>query len=132
MGILQQRIKQRRELLDLTLLEIAQQLGVQEATVHRYESGEIKNIKHETIVKLAQILKVRPAYLVGWDDPDNPLEPYAVPAEPESDFDDILREGFNDERLIEIVHIFVSLNNEGRDAILKFAKFSEGQWEYKE
>ena len=68
MGVLQERIKQQRVLLKLTLLEVADQLGVKEATVQRYESGEIKNIKHETIEKLARILKVSPEYLMGWRD----------------------------------------------------------------
>lgn len=62
------RIKERRNALGLTLLEVAEQLNVKEATVQRYESGEIKNIKHETIVKLAEILKCSPAHLMGWDD----------------------------------------------------------------
>ena len=61
-------IKERRNELGLTLLEIAERLNVKEATVQRYESGEIKNIKHETIVALSEILNCSPAYLMGWDD----------------------------------------------------------------
>ena len=65
---IQERIKERRTALGLTLLEIAELLNVKEATVQRYESGEIKNIKHETIVALAEILKCSPSYLMGWED----------------------------------------------------------------
>ena len=72
MGILNDRIKYRRLQLGYTLLYISEQLGVKEATVQRYESGEIKNIKHETIVSLAEILKCDPAYLMGWQ--DNPFQ----------------------------------------------------------
>ena len=36
------RIKERRQELGMTLLEVATQLGVKEATMQRYESGEIK------------------------------------------------------------------------------------------
>lgn len=68
MSTIGDRIKERRNTLGLTLLEIAEQLNVKEATVQRYESGEIKNIKHETIVNLAEILKCSPSYLMGWDD----------------------------------------------------------------
>lgn len=68
MGILNDRIKQRRLQLGLTLLYVAEQLGVKEATAQRYESGEIKNIKHETIVCLAEILRCSPAYLMGWQE----------------------------------------------------------------
>lgn len=67
MSILNERIKQRRLALNFTLLYVAEQLGVKEATVQRYESGDIKNIKHETITQLANILKCSPAYLMGWE-----------------------------------------------------------------
>ena len=66
MAILQDRIKERRNVLGLTLLEIAEQLNVTEATMQRYENGQIKNIKHETIYALSQILKCSPSYLMGW------------------------------------------------------------------
>lgn len=68
MAILQKRIKQRRQELGFTLAEVADNIGVKEATMQRYESGEIKNIKHETIYKLSQFLKCDPSYLMGWSD----------------------------------------------------------------
>ncbi|MDF2586646.1 MAG: transcriptional regulator [Anaerocolumna sp.] len=67
MSVLNERIKERRQSLDMTLLEVANLLGVKEATMQRYESGEIKNIKNETVVKLAEIYKCSPAYLMGWE-----------------------------------------------------------------
>ncbi len=68
MSVLQGRIKERRLTLGMTLMEVANRLGVKEATMQRYESGEIKNIKHETIVKLAEIFHCSPAYLMGWEE----------------------------------------------------------------
>lgn len=65
---LPERIKERRIALNLTLLDIANLIGVKEATAQRYESGEIKNIKHETIIELAKIFKCSPQYLMGWSD----------------------------------------------------------------
>ena len=53
MAEINDRIKERRLAAGKTLLEVAEYLGVKEATAQRYESGEIKNIKHETIVSLA-------------------------------------------------------------------------------
>lgn len=67
MNELKDRIKERRLALGLTLLDVANRLGVKEATVQRYESGEIKNIKHDTVLRLSQILNCTPAYLMGWD-----------------------------------------------------------------
>lgn len=74
---LQDRIKERRRALGMTLLEVADALGVKEATVQRYESGEIKNLKLETINALATLFKCSPSYLVGWDF-DEPLPPEAM------------------------------------------------------
>jgi len=68
MAILNDRIRERRQQLGFTLLEIADYLGVQEATVQRYESGDIKNIKHDTVLRLSKILRCDPAYLMGWTD----------------------------------------------------------------
>ncbi|MBR1969606.1 MAG: helix-turn-helix domain-containing protein [Clostridia bacterium] len=68
---LQDRIKERRRALGLTLLEVADALGVKEATVQRYESGEIKNLKLETINSLAKLFRCSPSYLVGWDFEDS-------------------------------------------------------------
>jgi len=60
-----ERIKERRLDLGLTLLQIAEELGVKEATAQRYESGAIKNIKYKTLIKLAIVLKCTPEYLLG-------------------------------------------------------------------
>ena len=52
----------------MTLLELATALGVREATAQRYESGEIKNLKHETVLEMSRIFNCSPAYLMGWED----------------------------------------------------------------
>ncbi len=76
MALINERIKERRISLNLTLAQIADGLGVKEATVQRYESGDIKNIKHDTIIALSEILKCSPTYLMGWDeDKDKIQEP---------------------------------------------------------
>lgn len=68
MGILNSRIKQMRIQCGLTLSQVAKKLNIREATMQRYESGEIKNIKHETISLLAAIFHCTPSYLMGWED----------------------------------------------------------------
>lgn len=71
MSSLPERIKKRRLSLGLTLVQVANALGVKEATAQRYESGQIKNVKHDTIYKLSKILKCEPSYLMGWTDNPN-------------------------------------------------------------
>lgn len=66
--VLQERIKERRQQLGLTLLTVAEKLNTTEATIQRYESGNIKNIPHDRIVELANALNCSPAYLMGWSE----------------------------------------------------------------
>ena len=75
MSALSEVLKRRRKELGLTLGQIAEQMGVAEATVQRWESGNIKTARYEKLVRLAEILRVSPSSLMGWSDdsslPDN-------------------------------------------------------------
>ena len=62
------KIKKRREELGLTLAQVADKIGVSEATVQRYESDVIKNPTQPRIVALAKVLNVDANYLMGWED----------------------------------------------------------------
>ncbi len=68
-------LKQRRKELGLTLAQIADAMNVTEATVQRWESGNIKNVRYDKIGKLAEVLCVSPALLMGWNDESNPNLP---------------------------------------------------------
>ena len=48
-GIINDRIWERRISLGLTLLNVAEQLGVKEATAQRYESGAIQTIRNSKL-----------------------------------------------------------------------------------
>lgn len=61
-------IYRRRKELGLTMEDVAKVVGVSKATVKRWESGEIENIKRDKIVSLADALHTTPAYLMGWVD----------------------------------------------------------------
>ena len=64
-----ERMRTVRKAKNITLREIAEKIGVREATVQRYESGNgIKTIPYDAIVGIANILGVSPAYLMGWED----------------------------------------------------------------
>lgn len=71
-------IKKERLKNGYTLAQIANMLGVKEATVQRYESGEIKNIKTETILKLSRIFKRSPSYLMGEIDEKTELRQHDI------------------------------------------------------
>jgi len=61
-------LKKRRLELGMTLQDIADKCSVSKATVQRWETGEIKNVRRDKIVSLSNALKVTPAYLMGWED----------------------------------------------------------------
>lgn len=57
-------LKQRRLELGLTMAEVAERVGVSEATISRYESGDIKNMRRERIGKYARALQVAPSEFI--------------------------------------------------------------------
>lgn len=59
------RMKERRKELNISAIELADRLGLSKATIHRYENGDIKNIKLPVVNAMAQILKVNPLWLLG-------------------------------------------------------------------
>lgn len=63
-----EKIKYRRELLGLTIDDVAKHLGVNKSTISRYESEQIKKMPIDFIEPLASILQCTPEYLMGWDD----------------------------------------------------------------
>ena len=64
---IQNLIKNRRKELGLTLLDIANACGVSEATVSRWESGDIVNMKRSRIAQLAKVLNVSPSLFIHDD-----------------------------------------------------------------
>ncbi|MED2125986.1 XRE family transcriptional regulator [Bacillus thuringiensis] len=61
------RLKQIRLKRNLTLAEVGERINKTEATMQRYESGNIKNLKADTIEELARVYEVSPAYIMGWE-----------------------------------------------------------------
>lgn len=64
-------LKQRRLELGMTLSDVAQRVGVNNSTVSRWESGDIKDMKRNTILKYAEALQISPSIIMGWEQPDN-------------------------------------------------------------
>ena len=73
----QKIMKSRRKELGYTLKDIADMMDVTEATVQRWESGNIKSLRQGRIAKLADVLGVSPSVLMGWEDDHDPLKPFA-------------------------------------------------------
>lgn len=67
MGTLQENLKRLRKAKGLTLEELGARIGTTRQTVCRYESGNIPGIPYDKIVKIAEVLGVRPEELMGWE-----------------------------------------------------------------
>ncbi|WP_067843616.1 LexA family protein [Amphibacillus sediminis] len=63
-----ERIKICRKALNISVDQLAQRLNKNRATIYRYENSDIENIPIDIIEPLAHVLKVSPAYLMGWKD----------------------------------------------------------------
>ena len=76
------RIKNRRLELGISVLELAQKIGRNKATIYRYENGDIENMPFAVLAPIAQALRCDVAYLMGIEDsePDIlPIDTHEVP-----------------------------------------------------
>ena len=64
---IKEKLKSRRKELNLTMLDVANKVGVSEATISRWESGDIANMRRDKIVLLANALQVSPSFIMGWE-----------------------------------------------------------------
>lgn len=60
------RIRERRENLGISQIDLAKRIHVLKQTLYKYEMNIITNIPSDKIEEIAKILKVSPSYLMGW------------------------------------------------------------------
>lgn len=71
-----ERIKKRREELGMTQTELANKIGYSSySTIAKIESGD-NNLKQSKIKAFADALETTPAYIMGWDDKQEPTPVY--------------------------------------------------------
>jgi transcriptional regulator with XRE-family HTH domain len=68
MKVFAERLKTARSERNITATELAEALGINKATVYRYENAEIGKVKTVTINAIADYLNVNPDYLIGATD----------------------------------------------------------------
>lgn len=76
------RIKIAREEKGLTQEQLGLMCGTTKQTIFKYESGIVTNIPLDRLEQIAQILNVRPAELMGWDESTSDLPDDAIPYDP--------------------------------------------------
>lgn len=60
-------LKNKRRELGYTMKYVADKVGVSEATISRWESGEIQNMRRNNIVALSKLLELSPSTIMGWE-----------------------------------------------------------------
>lgn len=76
-----ERIKRLRIERGMTQEELGKAVGLQRAAINKYEKGIVENIKRTTIIKLAEVLRTTPSYLVGYEDDEEVSELTAIQEE---------------------------------------------------
>lgn len=71
-------LKNRRLELKLTLEDVSNIVGVSPATVSRWESGDIANMRRDRIALYSKALHISPAVIMGWDDEETHTTPKGV------------------------------------------------------
>ena len=110
-----ERIKSKRKEIGLSAEEVAKELGVSPATVYRYESNDIMNMRIDKLEPIAKALRTTPAYLMGWED-DKKENP---PAESQR----ILESVNSSENIDLLLHIIKNEASLSREQLLKLQGF---------
>jgi len=71
MNTMGSRIHEKRMERGLTMKELADRIGVQASAVNKWEKGIVENIKRSTIQQMADIFECSPAWLLGYDEPED-------------------------------------------------------------
>ncbi len=61
------RIRKHRDLLGISQTDLARKINIPKQTLYKYEMNIVTNIPSDKLEKIAEILKVSPGYLMGWE-----------------------------------------------------------------
>lgn len=132
-----ERIKSRRKECQMSVEDVASELGVSRSTIYRYESSEISNIGIDKVEPLARVLHTTPEYLMGWtDDPVDYSDGDIIAGIPSCYVDAVDQDAMGEsiggifqecsDDLIQKVRVLAEalndLNTEGQERVIEYAE----------
>jgi len=111
------KIRELREKCGLTQREVANAVGVTEATVSRWESGHINNMRRDKIQSLAKILQVSPLVIMGMKEQDPPAAPPSAQEAAEPYKSPLTKRDELTEHEREHIELYRELDERGRNAV---------------
>ena len=117
-----ERIKMRREYLNISQDELAKKLGYKSrSSINKIELG-INDITQSKIKAIADILETTPAYIMGWEDIlESETNDSAEKVQKRDDaLADIILKARRDEDLIELIRELCDLSPEHRQSVKAF------------
>lgn len=113
------RIRKLRRSSNLTQEELGLLLGVQKATIQKYENGSIVNLKTEHVEPLAKIFNVSPSYIIGWDEFDKKYD--LVKLRNEVQFIEKIQNLYGS-KMVDFYEILSQLNKDGFKRVCTYAQ----------
>lgn len=113
------RIRNRRLELGLTLEQVGDYVGVSKSTVRKWETGFISNMRRDKIAKLAHILKLSPLELV--DDPESAFELHQIQVKKGAEVIG-LTVSDTDPQIDELLGFADQLNAKGKERLCRYAE----------
>lgn len=104
------RLKQLRTERGLTQTDIANLLGMTKGAIQKYESGQIRNFKADTIKILSEYFKVSPIHFI-----------YDALPNHSKDINELLSEYFGGWYL-DFMSTFTSLNEDGQRKVIAYCE----------
>lgn len=109
------RIKELRQIADMSQEELGRRVGVQRAAIQKYEKGTVTNIPLITIERIANVFDVSPTYIVGWStEPSNPLAAEVRIIQGVKKF-------FGMEA-VELLEVYAMLDNTGKKRLFQYSQ----------
>ena len=102
------RIKNKREQMGISQIELANKVGISKQTLYKYENNIVTNIPSDKIEAIAKYLDVSPGFLMGWQEPGV------------SSSAELLADIVGDPALIEYIRKIKSFNEEEREKVFDY------------